>query len=55
MNSPTAPAFADAAATDPVRLGWMEGFPPGPDKTIAFADGGLWAFPRTRWAFSHMR
>ena len=47
--------FPDAAATDPVRLGWMRGFPPPPEKTIAFADGSLWAFPRTRWAFSHMR
>lgn len=47
--------FPDAAATDPVRLGWMRGFPPPPEKTIAFADGSLWAFPRSRWAFSHMR
>jgi len=51
----TSPQFPDADASDPRALGWMEGFPPPPDKTVAFADGGLWAFPRTRWAFSHMR
>ncbi len=33
----------------------MQDFPPPPDKTVAFADGSAWAFPRTRWAFSHMR
>ena len=49
------PQFPDAAASDPGALGWMEGFPPRPDRTVAFADGGAWAFPRTRWAFCHMR
>jgi hypothetical protein len=33
----------------------MEGFPPPPDRAIVAADGSAWAFPRTRWAFSHMR
>jgi CubicO group peptidase (beta-lactamase class C family) len=49
------PTFPDAAATDPERLGLMQGFPPWPEKTVAFADGSAWAFPGTRWAFSHMR
>ncbi len=48
-------AFPDAAASDPIRLGLMQGFPPSPERTVAFADGSAWAFPRTRWAFSHMR
>ena len=52
---PSLPQFPDAAASDAKSLAWMEGFPPPPDKTIAFADGSSWAFPRTRWAFSHMR
>jgi CubicO group peptidase (beta-lactamase class C family) len=47
--------FPDASATDPKVLAWMEGFPPPPEKTVAFGDASLWAFPRTRWAFSHMR
>jgi len=55
MSAPPPATFPDAAATDPIRLGWMQGFPPSPDKTVTFADGSLWAFPRTRWAFSHMR
>jgi len=49
------PTFPDAAATDPERLGLMQGFPPGRQQTVAFADGSAWAFPGTRWAFSHMR
>ncbi len=48
-------APADAAATDPVRLGWMQGTPPPPQRTIAFADGSFMRFPRTRWSFSHWR
>ena len=55
MSASPSPVFPDAAATDPVRLGWMQGFPPSPDKAVAFADGSMWAFPRTRWAFSHIR
>lgn len=46
---------SDPASTDPVQLGWMQGFPPAPDRTIRFDDGSLFRFPRTRWTFSHMR
>lgn len=53
--SPVPPLFPDASASDPASLGWMEGFPPPPDRTVGFADGSAWAFPRTRWSFSHMR
>jgi len=49
------PPFPDASASDPAALGWMEGFPPPPERAIGVADGSAWAFPRTRWAFSHMR
>lgn len=44
-----------ATATDPVKLGWMQGSPPPADKQVRFDDGSMWAFPRTRWAFSHWR
>lgn len=39
-----APALPTAEQTDPVKLGWMMGSPPPPDKIIRFADGGqrLW-------------
>ncbi len=48
-------AFADAAASDPVALGWMQGSPPPQDKRIAFEDGSFFRFPQTRWSFSNWR
>ena len=32
---------ASATETDPESLGWMKGFPPAPDRTVAFQDGSL--------------
>ena len=56
MSGPSPPtSVPDAAATDAAQLGWMQGLPRPPGKTVAFADGSAWAFPCTRWAFSHMR
>ncbi len=51
----TTPAFPDAAASDPVTLGWMVGAPPPPDKIIRFEDGSFFRFPQWRWSFSHWR
>ncbi len=51
----TAPAFPDAEASDPVKLGWMVGSPPPPDKVIRFGDGSLLKFPQLRWSFSNYR
>jgi CubicO group peptidase (beta-lactamase class C family) len=45
----------DALESDPVRMGWMVGSPPPPDKLIRFADNGFATFPRTRWSYSNMR
>src|SRR6186997_2250071 len=45
----------DAIDSDPVRMGWMAGSPPQPDKLIRFADGSFARFPRTRWSYSNMR
>lgn len=45
----------DAAASDPVKLGWMQGLPPAPDKRVSAADGSAWKFPQLRWTFSHWR
>jgi CubicO group peptidase (beta-lactamase class C family) len=47
--------FADAAATDPNRLGWMVGSPPPRDKLIRYEDGTFYRFPQWRWSFSHWR
>jgi hypothetical protein len=44
-----------AAATDPAALGWMTGSPVPPERQVRFDDGSMWAFPKTRWAFSHWR
>ncbi|MBR1190699.1 serine hydrolase [Bradyrhizobium sp. AUGA SZCCT0160] len=44
-----------AAETDPQSLGWMQGFPPPPDKTITFHDGSFRSFPELRWAWSNIR
>ena len=44
-----------AAETDPETLGWMQGFPPPPDKTITFHDGSFRSFPELRWAWSNIR
>lgn len=45
----------DAAASDPAKLGWMQGTPPAPDKIIGWEDGGYRTFPKTRWSFSNWR
>ena len=48
-------SLPDPSTTDPQKLGWMQGFPPSPDKIIQFANGSSYQFPRTRWSFSHWR
>ena len=49
------PVFPDAAASDPKTLGWMQGFPPAPDKMIRFDNASFYRFPALRWSFSNMR
>ncbi len=52
----TPPAtYPNAQETDPIRLGWMVGSPPPPDKLVRFADGSMLRFPQSRWANSHFR
>lgn len=48
-------ALPDAEASDPQKMGWMQGFPPAPEKLIKFVNGSNYQFPRTRWSFSHGR
>ncbi|MEM8867388.1 MAG: serine hydrolase [Verrucomicrobiota bacterium] len=48
-------AAQDAAASDPVQLGWMEGFPPPPDKLIMQPDSNFFSFPKLRWTVCHIR
>ena len=41
--------FPSAAQSDPVALGWMEGFPPPPEKLITQPDSNYFSFPKLRW------
>lgn len=45
----------DARASDPRNLGWMEGFPPQPDRRITPPQENYFSFPRLRWTVCHMR
>ncbi len=47
--------FPDADASDPIKLGWMQGSPPAADKLIRYADNSAGKFPQLRWTYSHMR
>lgn len=44
-----------AADSDPVKLGWMMGSPPPPDKIIRFSDPDYFSFPKLRWTVCHFR
>lgn len=58
----TAPAAAQLPAgtlsaqdSDPRVMGWMQGFPPPPDKQITQPDSVYFSFPRLRWSVCHLR
>ena len=51
----TAPALPDPATTTVQAMGWMQGFPPPPDKQLTFDNPAVNVYPRTRWTFSHIR
>ncbi|WP_219928062.1 serine hydrolase domain-containing protein [Arthrobacter sp. HMWF013] len=47
--------FLDGRASDPRALGWMQGSPPPAEKQVRFDSDSDTAFPKLRWALSHMR
>ena len=47
--------YLDGTASDPNRMGWMQGSPAPGDKIVRFKDDQFLQFPRNRWALSHMR
>lgn len=49
------PSYLSAEESDPVRLGWMQGFPPAPDKLIMQPDSNFFSFPKMRWTVCHIR
>lgn len=44
-----------AEESDPVKMGWMQGFPPAQEKTLTSMDGSFFEFPALRWSVVHMR
>lgn len=46
---------SDPVATSVEAMGWMQGFPPPPDKQLTFDNPASGVFPRNRWTFSHVR
>ncbi len=44
-----------AQASDPMTMGWMQGFPPSADKTIRFTDPDYFTFPKLRWTVCNFR
>jgi CubicO group peptidase (beta-lactamase class C family) len=56
MSSSVAQGAAlSAAESDPKVLGWMQGFPPTPDKLIMQPDSNYFSFPKLRWTVCHLR
>jgi hypothetical protein len=51
----TSTSYLDAAASNPKRLGWMEGFPPPPEKLIMQPESDFFSFPKLRWTVCHIR
>jgi CubicO group peptidase (beta-lactamase class C family) len=57
-NVPPSASFAQtlsAQESDPRVMGWMEGFPPPPDKLITQPDSNYFSFPKLRWSVCHLR
>ena len=44
-----------AQESDPAVMGWMQGFPPPPDKLIMQPDSNYFSFPKLRWSVCHLR
>lgn len=44
-----------ARESDPRVMGWMQGFPPPPDRLITQPDSNYFSFPKLRWSVCHLR
>ena len=47
--------FLSAVESDPIKMGWMQGFPPPEDKRLKLGDGSFFEFPALRYSVVHMR
>lgn len=45
----------DAKTSDPIKMGWMQGFKPAEDKIVSLADGSFFQFPAMRYSVCNMR
>ena len=54
-SSSTQPPPLSAQASDPRVMGWMQGFPPPPDKIIRQPQSDYFSFPKLRWSVCHLR
>ena len=54
-GAPGPQAMLSAAESDPAVMGWMEGFPPPPDRRIGQPDSNYFSFPKLRWSVCHLR
>lgn len=50
-----ASSYMSAEESDPRRLGWMDGFPPPPEKLIMQPESDYFSFPKLRWTVCHIR
>ena len=41
--------------SNPIKLGWMQGFPPPQDKLIMQPESDFFSFPKMRWTVCHIR
>lgn len=48
-------SFMSAEDSDPMRLGWMAGFPPPSEKLIMQSESDFFSFPKLRWTVCHIR
>lgn len=44
-----------AEKSDPMKLGWMTGFPPSRDNLIMQPESDFFSFPKLRWTVCHIR
>ena len=44
-----------AENSDPLKLGWMSGFPPSSEKIIRGSDPDFFSFPKLRWTVCHFQ
>jgi CubicO group peptidase (beta-lactamase class C family) len=47
--------YRSAKESDPVKMGWMQGFPPPDDKIIKVGGTSFFTFPKMRYSVCHMR